>query len=89
MQAPASLANGTYDLEIALEQPSTSTVIASDTNAASVVYAADLIDHVLVIDRSFVGQELEIDHLLPEFSPEDDNRDVLHAIGLTQCQGVE
>jgi hypothetical protein len=51
IQAP-SLTNGTYDLEITLEEPGTTTPIASDTNADSVVYDEDNTDQVLVIDRS-------------------------------------
>ena len=51
IQAP-SLADGTYGLEITLEEPGTGTPIASDTNANSVVYDEDTTDQVLVIDRS-------------------------------------
>jgi hypothetical protein len=60
IRAPAGLADGTYDLEIMLEEPGTSTVIATDTEPNSVEYTSDLIDHVLVIDRSgSMGTPLE------------------------------
>jgi hypothetical protein len=52
VRAPAALGDGTYSLEVILEEPGTSTAIASDTNANSVVYTSDKTDHVLVIDRS-------------------------------------
>ena len=52
VQAPGSLADGTYDLEIVLEEPGTSTPLASDTNPNSLVYTEDLTDQVLIIDRS-------------------------------------
>ena len=52
IQAPASLSDGTYDLEVILEEPGTSTPLTSDTNANSVVYTSELVDQVLVIDRS-------------------------------------
>lgn len=52
IQAPAQVANGTYDLEVELEESGTATVIASDTSAASVTYTPDNTDHVLVVDRS-------------------------------------
>ena len=47
LEAP-SLPDATYDLEVTLE----TTPAASDTSASSVVYTADLLDQVLVIDRS-------------------------------------
>ncbi len=47
LEAP-DLPNGTYTLVVTLE----TTPAASDTNANSVVYTADLTDQVLVIDRS-------------------------------------
>ncbi|MCL7453246.1 MAG: VWA domain-containing protein [Anaerolineae bacterium] len=47
LEAP-SLADGTYPLAVTLE----TTPAASDTNADSVVYTADRLDQVLVIDRS-------------------------------------
>jgi hypothetical protein len=42
--------NGLYDLEVSLEIASIPT--ASDTNADSISYDSDHVDHVLVIDRS-------------------------------------
>jgi hypothetical protein len=51
IQAP-TLADGTYDLEVTLEEPGTGTPLDSDTSPDSVVYTADLIDQVLVIDQS-------------------------------------
>ena len=44
--------DGTYGLEITLEEPGTGTPLASDTSPDSVVYTEDLVDQVLVIDRS-------------------------------------
>jgi len=52
VQAPSGLASGTYDLDIMLEEPGTSTVIDSDTEFQSIEYTSDKLDHVLVIDRS-------------------------------------
>jgi len=52
IQAPTQAANGTYDLEVTLEAPGTSTAIASDTNTGSVAYDSDASDQVLVFDRS-------------------------------------
>jgi Mg-chelatase subunit ChlD len=52
IDAPAQTADGTYDLEVSLEAPGTTTVIAEDTNAASVTYTNENGDNVLVIDRS-------------------------------------
>lgn len=52
VDAPNGLANGSYDLEVILEEPDTNNAIASDTEATSVVYDANNSDHVLVIDRS-------------------------------------
>ncbi len=52
IQAPPQAANGTYDLQVELEEPGTSNVLASDTEASSVVYDPDNADQVLVIDRS-------------------------------------
>ncbi|MCP5521327.1 MAG: VWA domain-containing protein [Verrucomicrobiales bacterium] len=52
VQAPAQTADGTFDLEVFLEMPGTTDVIATDTNAASVVYDNEETDYVLVIDRS-------------------------------------
>jgi len=51
IEAPGQ-GDGTYDLEIILEEPGTAVPIASDTNANSVVYTSDKVDQVLVIDRS-------------------------------------
>ena len=52
IQAPNQGLDGIYDLEINLEQSGTATVIATDTNTASVEYSGNNLDHVLVIDRS-------------------------------------
>ncbi|MEM8530392.1 MAG: VWA domain-containing protein [Chloroflexota bacterium] len=52
IEAPVQGSNGTYDLEITLEEPGTTTPIAVDSNADSVTYTADNLDHALVIDRS-------------------------------------
>lgn len=52
IQAPNQVSDGTYDLEIRLEESGTATTIASDTNTASVRYTPDNVDQVLVIDRS-------------------------------------
>jgi hypothetical protein len=52
IRAPAGLADGTYELEIMLEEPGTSTVIDTDTEFGAILYTTDLVDHVLVIDRS-------------------------------------
>ncbi|MGE5123026.1 MAG: VWA domain-containing protein [Acidobacteriaceae bacterium] len=52
IQAPASLADGVYDLEITLSEPGSGTSLASDTSADSVVYTLELVDQALVIDRS-------------------------------------
>lgn len=50
--APNQAANGPYDLEIFLEEPGTTTVIATDTETEAIVYDSTSTDHVLVIDRS-------------------------------------
>lgn len=52
VQAPNQGADGVYDLEISLEKSGTTTVLATDTNNASVSYNANNIDQVLVLDRS-------------------------------------
>lgn len=52
VQAPNQAANGVYDLEITLEKSGTATPVDSDTNAASISYDPDNIDHLLVLDRS-------------------------------------
>jgi hypothetical protein len=52
VRAPDGLADGLYDLEIMLEEPGSSTVVATDTEFSSVEYTSDKVDHVLVIDRS-------------------------------------
>lgn len=52
VQAPALGADGTYDLEVRLEESGTTDVIATDTNAESIVYTPDNVDHLLVLDRS-------------------------------------
>ncbi|MGD9145767.1 MAG: VWA domain-containing protein [Anaerolineae bacterium] len=50
VQAPASLSDSLYDLEITLDLPTGTD--PADTNADSVLYSDALIDQVLVIDRS-------------------------------------
>lgn len=52
VQAPNQVADGVYDLAIDLEKSGTTTVLATDTNNASVSYNANNIDQVLVLDRS-------------------------------------
>jgi len=52
VQSPVQAADGTYSLEVFLEEPGTSNVIATDTNPASLVYDANDSDHVLIVDRS-------------------------------------
>jgi hypothetical protein len=51
LQAPRR-DDGLYDLEVTLEEPGSGTPLASDTSRESVLYTADLVDQVLVIDRS-------------------------------------
>ena len=50
IQAP-SLSDGTYDLEISLQEPG-GVILDSDTNANSVVFTSSLADQVLIVDRS-------------------------------------
>ena len=52
IEAPDSLADGTYDLEITLQNPATGTTLASDDSPDSIVYTLELTDQALVIDRS-------------------------------------
>lgn len=52
INTPAQAANGPYDLEIFLEEPGTTTVIASDTEADAVVYDNTNNDHVIITDVS-------------------------------------
>ncbi|MBX3012702.1 MAG: VWA domain-containing protein [Caldilineaceae bacterium] len=52
VQAPNQLADGVYDLEVSLEKSGSTTVLATDTNSASVSYNANNMDQVLVLDRS-------------------------------------
>ena len=51
VQAP-NRPDGTYNLEVTLEEPGTGTPLASDTSPNSVVYTEDQVDQVLIIDRS-------------------------------------
>ncbi len=51
IQAP-NRPDGTYDLQVTLEQPGTGTPLASHTSPGSVVYTEDLVDQVLIVDRS-------------------------------------
>lgn len=52
VDTPSQAANGPYDLEVFLEAPGTSTVIASDLEPDSVVYDNTNTDHVIVTDVS-------------------------------------
>ena len=52
VDTPVQGANGPYDLEVFLEKPGTSTVIASDLETEAVVYDATDTDHVIVTDVS-------------------------------------
>ncbi|MFZ6029302.1 MAG: vWA domain-containing protein [Chloroflexota bacterium] len=52
VDTPTQVANGPYDLEVSLEEPGTSTVIASDTENDAVIYDATNSDHVIVTDVS-------------------------------------
>lgn len=52
IQAPNQAADGTYNLEVNLEESGTATVIATDVNINSVTYNANNVDHLLVLDRS-------------------------------------
>ena len=51
VQAP-NLANGPYTLQVELEQPGTTAVIASDSELEAIVYDNTRVDNVLVMDRS-------------------------------------
>lgn len=66
VQAPPQDADGAYDLEVSLVDGATT--LASDTNAGSVLYDDDNVDHVLIIDRSESmawPSEPIIEHKLP------------------------
>ena len=52
VRAPAQSANDVYDLRVELQEPGTSTEIASDVNTDSISYDSDRHDHVIIIDRS-------------------------------------
>lgn len=52
VQAANQAANGPYDLEVFLEEPGGTTVIASDLEVQAVQYDTSDVDNVLVIDRS-------------------------------------
>lgn len=52
VDTPTQGANGPYDLEVFLEAPGTSTVIASDTENDAVVYDNTNTDHVIITDVS-------------------------------------
>ena len=52
IQAPNQAADGIYNLEIKLEEPNSTTAVASDINANSIVYTPENVDHLLVVDRS-------------------------------------
>jgi Mg-chelatase subunit ChlD len=52
VDTPVQAANGPYDLEVFLEEPGTSTVIASDLEPEAVVYDATETDHVIITDVS-------------------------------------
>lgn len=52
VDTPVQASNGPYDLEVFLEKPGTSTVIASDLEPEAVVYDATETDHVIITDVS-------------------------------------
>ena len=52
VNTPSQPANGPYSLEVSLEEPGTSTVIASDTEADAVVYDNTNTDNIIVTDVS-------------------------------------
>ncbi|MCL4267314.1 MAG: VWA domain-containing protein [Anaerolineae bacterium] len=52
VNTPNQAANGPYDLEISLEAPGTSTIIATDLEDEAVVYDATNTDHIIVTDVS-------------------------------------
>lgn len=53
VDTPTQGANGPYDLEVFLEEPGTTTVIASDTETDAVVYDNTNIDHIIITDVSY------------------------------------
>ncbi len=53
VDTPTQGANGPYDLEVFLEEPGTSTVIASDLETEAVVYDNTNIDHIIITDVSY------------------------------------
>ncbi|MCA9949932.1 MAG: VWA domain-containing protein [Anaerolineales bacterium] len=61
VQVP-TLPNGPYTLEVELEEPGSSTVIASDNELEAIVYDATRVDNVLVMDRSgsMFGDKIEV-----------------------------
>ncbi|MHC4066604.1 MAG: VWA domain-containing protein, partial [Planctomycetota bacterium] len=52
VQAPDQAADGTYHLEVLMEEPGTNNAIASDISANSVVYDPAHTDQALIVDRS-------------------------------------
>ncbi|MCA9968826.1 MAG: VWA domain-containing protein [Anaerolineales bacterium] len=52
VNTPMQPANGPYDLEVFLEEPGTTTIIASDTEMDAVVYDNTNTDHVIISDVS-------------------------------------
>jgi hypothetical protein len=63
IETPDGLADGTYDLEVILEEPGTSTPLDTDTSPNSIVHTSQKTDHVLVIDRSgSMGWPIEPTH---------------------------
>lgn len=66
VQAPMQDSDGIYDLDVSLVDGATA--LASDTNASSVSYSDDNVDHVLIIDRSLSMADPSdpvVEHKLP------------------------
>lgn len=66
VQAPVQSEDGAYDLDVSLVDGATT--LASDTNASSVLYDDDNVDHVLIVDRSESmawPSEPTVEHKLP------------------------
>jgi Mg-chelatase subunit ChlD len=61
VQVP-TLVNGPYTLQVELNQPGTSTVIASDSELEAIVYDSIRVDNVLIMDRSgsMAGDKIEV-----------------------------
>jgi Mg-chelatase subunit ChlD len=52
VDTPNQTANGPYDLEVFLEEPGTTNVVASDLEEEAVIYDATETDHVIITDVS-------------------------------------